>query len=108
MISYFSRVCPVRLISHLCVLERPSRSPDLAIEDSLSLSLSLSVSWWDILSTVGEIMIHVGDVISTMGGVQYEYRGGNHDTCGGCHKYHRRCSVPWRYLNNKRLFPPMY
>ena len=34
----------------------------------------------------GDIMINVGDILSTMGGVQY--RGGYHDKCGGYHEYH--------------------
>ena len=38
------------------------------------------------LSTVGDIMIHVGDIMSTVRGVQY--RGGN--------------------SNNKRFIPPRY
>ena len=40
----------------------------------------------------GDIMMHVGDIMSTVEGVQYrggyhplkfEYRGGYHDACGG-------------------------
>ena len=43
-------------------------------------------------STVGDIMMHMGDIMSTVEGVQYrggyhplefEYRGGYHDACGG-------------------------
>ena len=41
-------------------------------------------------------MIHVGDIISTVGvfstvagyhPLKFEYRGGYHDTCGGYHEY---------------------
>ena len=49
-----------------------------------------SVSW-------GDIMINVGNILSTVGGVQcrrgmpsfskFEYRGRCHDTCGGYHEY---------------------
>ena len=35
-----------------------------------------SVPWGVILSTVGDIMMHVGDIMSTVEGVQY--RGGYH------------------------------
>ena len=51
-------------------------------------------------------MINVGDILSTIGGVQY--RGGYHEYCGGYleyrgsvqyhggyHEYHGGCSVPW-------------
>ena len=36
-------------------------------------------------STVGDIMINVGVILSTMEGVQY--RGGYHDARGGYHEY---------------------
>ena len=53
----------------------------------------------DILSTVGcsvpwgDIMINVGDILSTVRGVQYH--GGYHEYRGGYLEYRRRCSVPW-------------
>ena len=59
-------------------------------------------------------MMHVGDIMSTVGGVQYrggyhplkfEYRGGYHDTCGGYHEYRGGCSVPWGTQITKD-FPP--
>ena len=31
-------------------------------------------------------MMHVGDIMSTMGGY-HEYRGGYHDACGGYDEY---------------------
>ena len=58
-------------------------------------------------------MINVGDILSTMEGVQYhggyheyhgvilstmgdvQYRGGYHDARGGYHEYCGGCSVPW-------------
>ena len=36
-------------------------------------------------STMGDIIMHVGDILSTMGKVQY--RGGCHDKCGGYLEY---------------------
>ena len=60
-------------------------------------------------------MMHVGDTMSTVGGVQY--RGGipsfeNLSTVGdimihvgGCHEYHGGCSVPWGTKRTKD-FPP--
>ena len=36
-------------------------------------------------SNVEAIMIHVGDILSTMGDIQY--RGGCHDKCGGYLEY---------------------
>ena len=63
-------------------------------------------------------MINVGDILSTVGGVQY--RGGYHEYRGGYLEYRGGCSVPWGdimstvgvfstmgYSNNKRL-PPRY
>ena len=45
-------------------------------------------------------MMHVGDILSTVGDVQY--RGAYHDKCGGYLEYgegylehHRGYSVPW-------------
>ena len=38
-------------------------------------------------------MINVGDILSTVGGVQY--RGGYHEYCGGYLEYRGGCSVPW-------------
>ena len=58
-------------------------------------------------------MINVGDILSTVGGVQYrgdilstmgvilstvgdvQYCGGYHDARGGYHEYRGGCSVPW-------------
>ena len=40
-------------------------------------------------------MINVGDILSTVGGVQY--RGGYHEYRGGYHEYRGGCSVPWGY-----------
>ena len=51
-------------------------------------------------------MMHVGDIMSTVEGVQYrggylEYRGGcsvpwgYHDACGGYLEYRGGCLVPW-------------
>ena len=58
-------------------------------------------------------MINVGDILSTVEGVQYrggyheyrggyleyrgdvQYRGGYHDARGGYHEYRGGCSVPW-------------
>ena len=37
-------------------------------------------------------MMHVGDILSTVGDVQY--RGGYHDKCGAYLEYHGGCSVP--------------
>ena len=34
-----------------------------------------------------------GDILSTVGGVQY--RGGYHDKCGGYLEFRGGCSVPW-------------
>ena len=34
-----------------------------------------------VFSTVGDIMINAGDILSTVEGVQY--RGGYHEYCGG-------------------------
>ena len=58
-------------------------------------------------------MIHVGDILSTLGDVQYRggiqsfviwIQWGYHDACGGYHEYHGGCSVPWGYSSNKRFF----
>ena len=38
-------------------------------------------------------MINLGDILSTVGGVQY--RGGYHEYRGGYHEYRGGCSVPW-------------
>ena len=38
-------------------------------------------------------MSTMGDILSTVGGVQY--RGGYHDKCGGYLEYHGGCSVLW-------------
>ena len=38
-------------------------------------------------------MINVGDILSTVVGVQY--RGGYHEYRGGYHEYRGGCSVPW-------------
>ena len=38
-------------------------------------------------------MINVGDILSTVGGVQY--RGGIMSTVGGYLEYRGGCSVPW-------------
>ena len=38
-------------------------------------------------------MINVGDILSTMGVVQYH--GGYHEYSGGYHEYHGEYSVPW-------------
>ena len=42
-----------------------------------------------------------------MGGyhpLKFEYRGGNHDTCGG-YEYGGGCSVPWGTQITKDFFP---
>ena len=69
-------------------------------------------------------MINVGDILSTMEGVQYcgdimstveaylEYHGGYHDARGGYHEYRGVFTTVGvfstvGYLNNKR-FPPRY
>ena len=72
-----------------------------------------------VCSTVGISWCMWGDILSTMGNVQYH--GGYHDKCGGYleyrggydarrgyHEYRGECSVPWRYSNNKRFFHPWY
>ena len=46
-----------------------------------------------VFSTMGDIMINVGDILSTVEGVQY--RGGYHEYRGGYLEYRGRCSVPW-------------
>ena len=38
-------------------------------------------------------MINVGDILSTVGGVQY--CGGYREYRGGYHEYRGGCSVPW-------------
>ena len=59
-------------------------------------------------------MMHVGDIMSTVGGVQYrggyhplkfEYRGRYHDICGGYHEYRGGCSVPWGTQITKDFSP---
>ena len=47
-------------------------------------------------------MMHVGDIMSTMGGyhpLKFEYRGGYHDACGGYHEY-RGVFSTMGYSNN--------
>ena len=66
-----------------------------------------------VFSTVGDIMMHVGDIMSIVEGVQYrggyhplkfEYRRGYHDTCGGYHEY--RAGVQYRgVLKYQKIFP---
>ena len=48
-------------------------------------------------------MMHVGDILSTVGDVQY--CGGYHDTCGEYHEYSGGCSVPWGTQITKDFSP---
>ena len=59
-------------------------------------------------------MIHVGDIMSTVGvfstvggyhPLKFEYCGGYHDICGGYHEYRGGCSVPWGTQITKDFFP---
>ena len=51
---------------------------------------------------IGDIMSTVGDIIfcnlSAMGDIMIHVER--------YHEYHEGCSVPWGYLNIKRLYPP--
>ena len=42
-------------------------------------------------------MMNVGDILSTLGGVQYTggTSGVYHDECGGYHEYSEGCSAHW-------------
>ena len=40
----------------------------IALYNVCSIPWGCSVRWGDILSTVGDIVIHMGDMMSTMGG----------------------------------------
>ena len=70
----------------------------------------------DILSTSEGYHDLCGDVLSTLGDVQYiggnheyiggnhEYIGGNHEYIGGYHKYIGVCSVHWGFQYESKAF----
>ena len=62
------------------------------VEGYLEYRGGCSVLWGDILSTVGGVQYR-GGYHEYRGDVQY--RGGYHDTCGGYHEYSGGCSVLW-------------
>ena len=48
-------------------------------------------------------MMHVGDILSTMG--IFSSMGDIMMHVGGYHEHRGGCSVPWMYSDNKRLYP---
>ena len=82
------------------------------ILSTVRCSVPWGLSWvlWGILSTVGDIMMHVWRHHEYHGGIpsfEIYVPWGYNDTCGGYHEYRGVFSTVG-YSNNKRFFPPWY